>query len=227
MTIRGMLFDIGDTLVAAKTLQEHVLSETVHALAAQGWLAPEHFIRAYHAADREPHFDQLPDLNHLYSDPRVIARACETWLSARFLRVYRATLRKNLRPDARQIATLTALRARGIKLGIVSNGTTVEQLDQLARLKIKKFFDPILISQAVGIRKPDPRILEIAARQWRFQPREILVIGDRPDWEVLCAKRAGMLSALTTEFVDQRKAITRKTKPELVIRRLEDLIGVI
>jgi len=235
MAIRGILFDIGDTLVAATRLQQEVLRETVYAFAARGMVSnPDTLIRVYQRADRDPRFADTPDLNHLYSDRRIIQRAFQFLrrkfdppFGTRFLKTYRRLLRSRLQPDPSQIKILKQLRAKKIRLGIVSNGTTLEQLDQLKRLGIEKFFDPILISQQVGIRKPDPRICLMAAQQWHLPPHEILVVGDRGDWEVLCAYRAGMLSALTKQFVDQRHTILPDVQPTCVIADLNELLDMI
>ena len=232
MEIRGILFDIGDTLLAATALQREALQETAHVLEAERWIAdPAPFIRAYETADRSERFDEIPDLNHLYSDERIIAHAFQLlrWpddsqFSARFLKVYRSVVRASIKSDPELKALLGRLREQRIRLGIVSNGTTFEQLDQLARLGIKEYFDPILISEEVGVRKPHPRIFLRAADHWNLPPRDILVVGDRADWDVVGARCAGMKSALTIQFVENRDASIPNAEPDLVISNLSELL---
>ena len=232
MQIRGILFDIGDTLLAATRLQQFSLEETARALVTEKWIDDsESFVQAYQMADKEPQFEEAPDLNHLYSDERIVARAFKLLAlpfnaprAERFLQLYRGKIRENLKPDTRLIKLLDDLRAQEIKLGIVSNGTTVEQLDQLTRLHIKDYFDPILISEEVGFRKPDPNIFLLAVQHWGLPPAEILVVGDRADWDVLGAAQVGMRSALTTQFVDHRKATSSNVKPDLIISNLSHLL---
>lgn len=233
--IRGILFDIGDTILSAEKLQQRALKETVNRLAEEPWmLDPEEFVRAYQAADQEPHFDELPDLNHLYSDPRIITRTFQmlSWpftseIVDSFLRAYRHELRSNIRPDKSLKEVFDKLKEQGAKLGIVSNGTTREQIDQLMLMQIREYFEPILISEEVGIRKPDPRILLLASDRWQVPPREILVVGDRGDWEIVGAHRAGMKSALTTQFVDKRDTILPEAKPDFIIDNLSELPGIL
>ena len=235
MQIRGILFDIGDTLLGATSLQQIALKETVSSLTNGEWIKDaDSFIRAYQTADREPKFDEMADLNHLYSDVRIIARAFQLLSlsfdpprARHFLEFYRSKVRENLRPNIELIELLDGLQARGLKLGIVSNGTLAEQTEQLTLLKIKHYFDPILISEEVGVRKPNPEIFLRAAHQWQLQPATILVVGDREDWEVLGASRAGMLSALTTQFVDHRTATSSGVKPDFTINHFSHLLDLV
>lgn len=235
MGIQGILFDIGDTLLNATRLQKETLEYTANILASEKLLPdPKKFIDEYQSADREPQFDEMPDLNHLYSDKRIVERAFErlSWvlpnkLISRFLEIYRNKLRADVRPDVALTATLDKLKAMNYQLGILSNGTTKDQLEQLSLLAIKDYFNPVLISEEVGIRKPDTRIFLLAADKWQIAPDKILVVGDRGDWDVIGAHRAGMKSALTTQFVDQRDAIQPGNEPDLIIKQVSDLPRVL
>ncbi|HEY1921554.1 MAG TPA: HAD family hydrolase, partial [Tepidisphaeraceae bacterium] len=56
--------------------------------------------------------------------------------------------------------TLQALQHRGLKLGVVSNGSISSQYTKLDVMGIRSFFSAILISEEVGIKKPDARIFQ-------------------------------------------------------------------
>jgi putative hydrolase of the HAD superfamily len=231
MHIAGILFDIGDTLLGATKIQERALKGTVQALKDDHWLGDRRaFISAYRTADRDPEFKETSDLNHLYSDPRIIRRAFELLSRPvderrviRLLKMYRERVRRDLRPNSALIRLLSGLQARGVKLGIVSNGTTTDQMEQLERLQIKQFFDPIVISQQVGVRKPNPSIFLQSIKSWRLRPANVLVVGDRTDWDVIGAHRAGMKSALTTQFVQGQNAESAQAQPDYVLTNLSEL----
>lgn len=231
MAIRGILFDIGDTLLGATQLQQSTLLETIQDLPAESWIiTPEAFLRAYRQADSEPSLDRELNINHLYSDSVIIERAFALLsrpFSDIFLRIYRAKLRSKIQYDPNLVALMTTWRDCNIKLGIVSNGTSKEQREQLTLLGIIEFFDPILISQEVGILKPDPRIFLLAKEKWNLSPAEILVVGDRGDWEILGAKNAGMQSALTIQFVDLRNTISPTAQPNYIIKKLDELLRIV
>ena len=232
MMIKGILFDIGDTLIGATALQHDSLKATVHKI---DWIqAKEDFIASYLRADAEFESKDMPDLNHLYSDERIVLRAFEILTlmqdaqrAKQFVNEYRAELRQHLQPDLQLQSTLENLNSKNIELGIASNGTTREQLEQLEKLEIKKFFFPILISEALHVRKPDPAILRLALNDWHLPPNEILVVGDRPDWECLAAARAGMRSGLTLQFIDHRADITAERKPDFIIKHYSELPSLI
>jgi FMN phosphatase YigB (HAD superfamily) len=232
MEITGILFDIGDTLLPASRLQHEVLMATANQMRDEGLVDnATRLCRAYETADVEPEFDDLMDLNHLYADERVLKRACELAnvncapeFMVRFLELYKSRLRLTIVPSPGLSETLRRLSELGVRLGIVSNGTTVEQLDQLHLLDVAAMFDPIVISQERGMRKPDPRMFWIASTSWSMSPQSVLVVGDRPDLDVGGAIAAGMQSALTTEFVDYRDRITPALNPTYVISDLRMLL---
>lgn len=230
--IKGILFDIGDTLIAATTLQNSALKAAVESL---DWIKDKDtFLSAYDRADKHHSLTELPDLNHLYSDRRIVLLAFKLQKTApsegkadEFVQMYRRQLRKRIRPKPSLITVLKSLQGRKLLLGIVSNGTTKEQHEQLVRMHIRNYFDPIVISEDAGVRKPDPRILFAANEKWKLRSEEILVLGDRPDWECLAAARAGMKRGLTTQFIDHRSMITMETQPDIVIANLKELLTLI
>ena len=85
---------------------------------------------------------------------------------------------------------LEALKKRNIKLGIVSNNNTSVR-NALSKLKLTPYFDSIIISEEVGISKPDPRILELACNELGVSCCDSIYVGDHP-FDILCAHSANM-----------------------------------
>jgi len=75
-------------------------------------------------------------------------------------------------------------------LAIVSNHHTW-LVDRLRELKLYDYFESVVISEIVGIEKPDTRIMEIALHNLNLTPADCLYVGDHP-LDVLCSKKAGM-----------------------------------
>lgn len=71
------------------------------------------------------------------------------------LRRFRAGLTRHIRPDPRVHEILSRLRS-SFRLGLVSNGTSQSQRAKIGALGIEHYFDPILISEEIGFRKPLP-----------------------------------------------------------------------
>jgi putative hydrolase of the HAD superfamily len=67
-----------------------------------------------------------------------------------------------LKPDAAMIRAAADLRAAGIPVGILSNSWGSKPLDPYAAWALDEYYDAVVISDRVGLRKPDRRIYEIA-----------------------------------------------------------------
>lgn len=96
----------------------------------------------------------------------------------------------SLFPDA--LATLEALRRRGLALGLISNGRVDTQGAKLQRLGLEPFFAATLISEREGVRKPDRRIFERALERLGVSADQAWFIGDHPMADVAGAHAAGL-----------------------------------
>lgn len=94
-------------------------------------------------------------------------------------------------PYADAHSTLTALRDRGYRLGIIANqkrGTA----ERLMKWELHSFFDVIVSSAEVGYAKPDKRIFETAFALAGCKGEESVMVGDRLDNDIAPAKALGM-----------------------------------
>jgi HAD superfamily hydrolase (TIGR01509 family) len=88
---------------------------------------------------------------------------------------------------------LQSMRESGWKIAVVSNGDSGVQEATAERVGLSPLLDACVVSGTVGIRKPDPRIFEIAAQQCGQPVRGAWMIGDS-EADILGADRAGMHS---------------------------------
>lgn len=80
--------------------------------------------------------------------------------------------------------------AREREIVILTNGITPIQKSRMARSPVRNWISRMVISQEVGVSKPDPRIFEIAMGN---TPREkVLMIGDGLQSDVRGANNAGV-----------------------------------
>jgi len=89
---------------------------------------------------------------------------------------------------------LKDIRELGLKFGIVTNGQTHIQLRSLLALNLDRLVDDYVISEAVNLRKPDPRIFHLAAQNLSVRPESCVFVGDSPTADVVASRRAGMKS---------------------------------
>ena len=92
-------------------------------------------------------------------------------------------------PHAREV--LVELGRRG-PLGLVTNGISLVQRGRLAAAGIDDLFAAVLISEEIGIAKPDPRFFEAACAAIGRAPFEVLCVGDNPRADVEGAMAAGI-----------------------------------
>ncbi|MET9264380.1 HAD family hydrolase [Amycolatopsis sp. NPDC004079] len=88
---------------------------------------------------------------------------------------------------------LGSLRAAGWRIGIVTNGMQDNQLAKLQHTGLAEAVDGCCISDAVGLRKPDPRIFRRAAQNCgtTLSPDDWL-IGDSPHLDIAGGHSAGI-----------------------------------
>lgn len=77
---------------------------------------------------------------------------------------------------------LAELRARGLKLGVLSDGPLGSQRSKAEALGLDEWFDPVLLtaSRGKGFTKPGTRGFEWIATRWHLPHTELLYIADNP-----------------------------------------------
>jgi len=93
---------------------------------------------------------------------------------------------------------LEALRDRGMKLGIVSNTFVPgEVLDRhLQQAQLLDFLPIRVYSCDVGYRKPSPKIFSLALERAGLAPENTLFVGDSPKADIMGSLKAGMIPVL-------------------------------
>lgn len=97
--------------------------------------------------------------------------------------------------------TLTALRAKGYRLGVISNAWAfpfqhIFEKINFNGVTLGSFFEHIIGSYEVGFRKPEPQIFIEAARRFGVAPEQCFFVGDNIDADVRGAANVGMRPAL-------------------------------
>jgi putative hydrolase of the HAD superfamily len=96
-------------------------------------------------------------------------------------------------PDV--IPTLTACRAAGLTLGVVSNFEDWLE-GMLIEMEVAPFFAFMVISGKEGVEKPDPAIFRLALERSGVAPEEAVFVGDHPRLDIEAASGLGMTGVL-------------------------------
>jgi putative hydrolase of the HAD superfamily len=124
------------------------------------------------------------------------------------------------------LATLERLRAAGYTMGLVSNVSLLPELmrDDLERLGLGPLLQATVFSSEVGVRKPHPRIFQVALARLGTEPGSTVFVGDRLYDDVSGAQAVGMRAVQTRQF---RQEADSAFAPDGVIEDLRELPGVV
>jgi HAD superfamily hydrolase (TIGR01662 family) len=203
--IRGVIFDLGSTLIRFRGTWADVLAEGRAAMV-------DYLTATGYALDRVPFADVLKAifetnfrerrLDHRERTTRSLVQEAlarlnvptiaEEHLDEALKRLYAPSeARWSGVPGAGSV--LDVLQARGRRLGMISNASDVDNVQRLIDAAgIRRYFDPIVISAAAGVRKPTPGLFEAVLRGWRIAANEAVMVGDMLGEDILGAQRAGL-----------------------------------
>jgi putative hydrolase of the HAD superfamily len=116
-------------------------------------------------------------------------------------------------------AVLEALQSRGLIMGVLSNWD-IRFGPLLEGLKLRTYFDHLVLSSVVGWEKPHRRIFESALDLVGFPAEEVLHVGDNYQQDVVGAQQAGMYAV----WLRRRGAQTADCP---VISSLDELVTLI
>lgn len=212
---RLVLFDLDDTLCDYDT----ALATRVR-YAFEPWFRSAELLEAavrdqLHAADWEggEHFRDVLARYGL-ADEEVVATA-----QARFIEDRYRGLR--LFDDALEVVETIA---RALPVGMITNGPSDIQWPKIRLLRIERYFPVIVVSEDVGVWKPDPRIFEIALERCGFGPEDAIYVGDSVVADIPGARAAGIRAVWMNRG---RRPWLDHPPPDAVIHSLRDLLPLL
>jgi putative hydrolase of the HAD superfamily len=140
-----------------------------------------------------------------------------------------AALTDTIAAYAESAPTLSLLKARGYRIGILSHVPWPGDACRawFARRGLAAYLDFYSLSCEVGWIKPSPRHLRHALDQAGCRPEEVLHVGDHPVRDVHGAKAHGMRTCLRlTEGVYAQELI-ESCQPDAEIMRLSEIVDVV
>jgi 2-haloacid dehalogenase len=113
----------------------------------------------------------------------------------------------------------------GAAVALVTNGLTGVQRGRVRRSGWASCFTAVLISEEMGIAKPDPRFFSTALEALGLPPEEVLCVGDNPVSDIGGAQAAGIDACW---YAPSGAAWTGPAPaPRMVIRDLRELLGLL
>ncbi|MBI5714151.1 MAG: HAD family hydrolase [Chloroflexi bacterium] len=214
--LRGLIFDLGSTLIYNQhnnqwsQLRPRLVADLVVDLKAQGLTFDNEqftaaFIRNIEDFDqqRQTHFKEITTEYILRVTFKELNIQADHLNLPRALAALFSFSESQWQPMPHVHPTLRLLQERGFKLAIVSNAADSANVQRLIdNAHLRSYFDPIIISANVGVRKPNPRIFDPVLKTWGFTANEVVVIGDTLGADILGAKNAHIKSIWVTMQAD-------------------------
>lgn len=200
-TIDAVLFDLDDTLHDDTAAYQTAADEVAREIAAEHGIDAL-ALKAAYIAEAEGFWQRL-SVQQLGT--RLERARGQLWqaalaktgindfdLAQRSAERYNAYRRERFTLFPGALETLRTLKARGKKLGLLTNGFSETHREKIALLKIGEFFDAIFISDEVGMLKPDPLLFAHACATLGVPPMRGAMVGDRYDRDIKGALEAGL-----------------------------------
>lgn len=244
--IRGVLFDLGGTLHTVSSPEGRDIwfaRRLLERLGDYGIVldaAPEELARRLH--------ENGEAYKHWSEESLRELPAAEIW-SGWYLRDW-AIGRERLAPIAEELSflydyervkvirrpyikeTLDALRAQGMKLGLISNIISLSVAPHfLEEYGVRDYMDCMVLSSAAGIRKPSADIFRVAERELGLGPEELAYVGDTLSRDVRGVRNAGwrlMIQIRNPGAAKRDKGLEHAgLRPDYLIEELNEIPAII
>ena len=239
---RAILFDLDDTILSAYGRPEPAWLAVVEEFTAElGALSPMEVVRAILGearglwGDAESHRHWRMQLFEARRE--TLARAFATLeragrpvpgrdvgdrIADRFSNSREEQL--SLFPGAHEV--VDALKARGLRLALVTNGEASLQRAKVDRFDLAQRFDHVQIEGEHGFGKPEERAYIHAMEALGVSPAETWMVGDNLEWEVVAPQRLGIY-AVWHDHLGNGLPKGSDARPDLIIRSLGELLPAV
>lgn len=226
MAIKGVLFDLDNTLIDFMKMKLACSHAAVDAMIAAGLrmkadVAFKKLMSVYWEVGIE--------YDYIFQEfLKKVGKIDYKILSAGII-AYRRTRLSMIRPYAGVVPTLIFLKQKGLKLGVVTDAPRLKAWLRLTELGVTDFFDAVVAFEDTGKKKPSSLPFSKALKKLKLKPSETLMVGDWPERDILGAKRLGMRTCFARYGWQWPKKIPMKGKSgaDHEIERIEELRKII
>jgi len=200
--IKGVFFDLYNTLIGYQPSREEM---TVKLLAELGYTineddlylpvnkADEYFYQqnAQKPISLRESAEQMAVWSHYYRiileeigiepKPELINNLISRWKNLK----WEMTLYQDVIP------CLENLKKRNLKIGLISNAEK-DMSELFNKTGLNKYLETVVISQEVGVTKPNPLIFQAALKKSGLTAKEVLYIGDQYQVDYMGAMNVGL-----------------------------------
>ena len=236
MKISTIFFDLGSTLVYCKDPWPPIYARADRALvevlrtsgitidSTSFYVEFGGFLNSYYAKHAKNNieptsFNSLRDMlaGNGYTD------VADSVIRAALDAMYGITQKNWYREDD-ALPTLKNLNSHGYRLGVISNTSDDKNVqDILEKRGLRPYFECVVTSAALGVRKPDARIFQVALDKMNANPDETAMVGDTLQADVLGANLIGIYSIWITRRTQLPEDGELEIQAQAVITALDQI----
>ena len=228
--LKGIFFDIDDTLYSTSEFTELARSAALDAMIEVGLSVDKRELQeelteviSEFSSNHDQHFDKL-----LVRIPRRHYRGINTAvLVAAGVVAYHETKTRHLAPYEDAVEVLRNLSRTDLILGVITEGLAVKQAEKLVRMRLHQYLSPgaIVISNQIGISKPNPKIYQRACSDLNLRPTETMYVGDNPAHDIDPPNKIGMVTVRMRR--GKYRHVDSETPPAFEAQNFWDLLDLL
>ncbi len=194
MKIKAVIFDLFGTLVDSFNAQEYkqILSEMASSLSIPEIQFQDLWSNSFNQRALGVFKSIEENVIFIGKELKVPIKKSSVEQAIRTRFIYS---RKTLVPREDAIDTLKQIKNLGLKIGLISD-CSFEVPQIWDSTSLAAYFDGVVFSCSVGMKKPDPKIYHLACKKLEVKPKYCLYIGDGSSRELSGALHVGMTPIL-------------------------------
>jgi len=198
-------FDLGNTLINDTKLSKDA------AMDMGDWLfenthvpSKEAFLTTY---TRINHGTKKPFISHTFGELEFFEKtfdelAVPTISASASLKKYRQLLMDKIHPDKDIVDAFRLIKEREIRIALMSNERSCRVEAYLEKTNLAPFFDVVIVSEGIGVEKPDLGFFQKALHQLNIEGDQMVMFGDNEVADGAC-KQLGISFTLVTAYKDR------------------------
>ena len=203
--VKACVFDFGNTLINDTELTKISVADMGQWMLNQS-LFPSvaAFVGAYMRINHET---ETPMISHTFGEIDFFEKTFQelsiNGISANdALMKYREILNEKIGPDNDVVDTFSLLKDKNLRIALLSNERVCRVDSYMEKTNIGHFFDAIIVSENMGIEKPDPRIFQETLNRLSIEADEMVMFGDNLISDGAC-KKLGIFFVLVTAYMNK------------------------
>ena len=188
-------------------------------------------IVAEYGSNSSKHYDYFIRRLNLYENYAISFNEQVRYITAAVM-AYHGQKIKHIQLYDDVLKSLEKLKKSSIKTAIITDGIPIKQYEKILRLGIDDLIDLVVISDEIGIRKPNPELFSYCLKKFKVKGHETIYVGDNIYKDIIPANfnkihsvyihRGGKYDTNITG-----ETISEENKPDHEISGLDELFNII